>query len=394
MSKSKKKHNQNQSKAKEFQQYHKKSQEELEYEKRLKTKMPGEYVPKVINANGMIYGDLNEYFEHEEKYPPDHREYLTAYYVCDGNEVAHGVFEGQILEMRKGRILFKSLRVGFYTEVCFGEWIEGTEDHIWIYDTKPFLDQKAKVGSCYSFTGVAYAYKRKDGTTDFSLKCIDDVKNIPEYCIPDPKWDALNGLLHDVKELVCETCKFSRHCTGFCLANHAERDEKAKLMLLAGGADKLMEELFYAQPAYLGYFFDSPSDTELDACVSNGVLCFITDPEDLKYGDRVLEVNETPVQSNSDIRQAILDSHKKAGETISVKKDSFGMSPFRTPTHIGGYLITDYFSKTDIQTIQCKLMSGQELARLVIISLPVLDLQTFIESRKKDAASMISPKKK
>lgn len=127
----------------------------------------------------------------------------------------------------------------FFTEVYFGEWIEGTEDHIWVYDTKSFLDQDAKVGSCYSFTGVAYAYKRNDGTTDFSLKCIDDVDNIPEYYISDPRWDHLSGLLQSTKELVCETCMFSRHCTGFCLANHEKRDETAKRILLANGADNL-----------------------------------------------------------------------------------------------------------------------------------------------------------
>lgn len=71
--------------------------------------MPGEYVPKVINANGMIHGDLDEYFAHEGKYPPDHRVYLAEYYVCHGDVFPFGEFKGQILEIRKGRILFKSL---------------------------------------------------------------------------------------------------------------------------------------------------------------------------------------------------------------------------------------------------------------------------------------------
>lgn len=65
-----------------------------------------------------------------------------------------------------------------------GETIVGKEDHVWLKDTSAVIASKAKEGGNITFRAKAYAYKRQDGTLDYSLTGITDVTKVASYFVP------------------------------------------------------------------------------------------------------------------------------------------------------------------------------------------------------------------
>ena len=143
----------------------------------------------------------------------DCRTYLQWYYSQGGDKTAFGEFKGKVKKITKNSILFEKLYIEF-DELC-GDCVEGKEEHIWISGTEPFIKEKVKVGDCVAFTGLAYAYKRKNGSIDFSLKECEDIEIIQEYELPTD--EAL--VRQSAERLACEVCLYSEHCDGLvCIA--------------------------------------------------------------------------------------------------------------------------------------------------------------------------------
>lgn len=162
--------------------------------------MLGEFTPSVINIGA------------------DCRTGLQHYYAIGGDKSAFGIFKGQVIQTdeRKG-YLFKRLSCEFNDSGYY--WDDDcayAEDHVWIFDAKPFKDAGIHVGDSVQFTALAYAYRRQDGTEDFALKCPQDIQKIDTYELP-PEPEGLSDEF--LGELVCETCMYTDHCYRFfCLA--------------------------------------------------------------------------------------------------------------------------------------------------------------------------------
>lgn len=110
------------------------------------------------------------------------RPFLQWYYEEGGNMAAHGLFAGHVYSIsQKGVIL---TRVSVMFKDGRGETVVGKEDHVWLKDTSAVIASKAKEGSNISFRAKAYAYKRQDGTLDYSLTGITDVTKINSYFVP------------------------------------------------------------------------------------------------------------------------------------------------------------------------------------------------------------------
>lgn len=164
----------------------------------------------------------------------DCRTYLQWYYAEGGDSVAHGDFKGRVEKIDNRGILFKRLYIEFFDQGWDG--IEGKEDHIWTYDKEPFIKKKVKVGDCVSFTGLAYAYKRKDDSIDFSLKECEDIEIIEEYELPTD--EALDR--QSAERLACEVCLYSEHCDGLvCIAADGYLETMTAQILEAQKSSKL-----------------------------------------------------------------------------------------------------------------------------------------------------------
>lgn len=155
----------------------------------------------------------------------DCRKYLQWYYAAGGNSAAFGDFKGRIIKINRRGILFKRLYIDFME--MDENYVTGKEDHIWIFDKRPFFKAKVKVNDCVSFTGKAYAYKRQNKSIDFSLKDCEDIKKIDSYDLLSD--EELNR--QSLERIVCETCLYSEHCYGFCIAPAGWKEARIEAML-------------------------------------------------------------------------------------------------------------------------------------------------------------------
>ena len=155
----------------------------------------------------------------------DCRKYLQWYYAVGGYNAAFGEFKGRIAKIDKKGILFKRLYIDFME--MDGNYVTGKEDHIWIFDKKPFFKAGIKVYDRVSFTGKVYAYKRQDKSIDFSLKDCEDIKKIDSYVLPSN--DDLKR--QSLERIVCETCLYNEHCYGFCIAPVGWKEARIEAML-------------------------------------------------------------------------------------------------------------------------------------------------------------------
>ncbi|MCM1175475.1 MAG: hypothetical protein NC341_10545 [Blautia sp.] len=154
----------------------------------------------------------------------DCRKYLQWYYAEGGYNAAFGEFKGRIIKINRRGILFKRLYVDFMEGD--GTYVKGKEDHIWVFDKRPFFKARVKVGDCVSFTGKVYAYRRQDESIDFSLKDCEDIKKIDSYVLPsDEELDR-----QSLERIACETCLYSEQCCGFCIAPVGWREARIEVL--------------------------------------------------------------------------------------------------------------------------------------------------------------------
>jgi len=169
----------------------------------------------------------------------DCRTSLQHYYACGGKDTAFATFKGQVSQFKSGQgYLFKRLSVEFDDYGWnWDDHIASSEDHVWIYDYKPFEEAGIKVGDNVEFTALVYAYKRKDDSEDYALKAPQDIKKIGEYSLPEEPEGISDSFL---ESLVCETCMYTNHCNGlFCLAPEGYKD--AMISFLRETADNLKQ---------------------------------------------------------------------------------------------------------------------------------------------------------
>ena len=170
-------------------------------------KMPGEFKERVV-----VLGNDN------------YRRYLQGTYGYALGSL--GEFKGKVLIFEEAKILFK------YLDVCFelgdGSFIEGKEDHVWIYDTKPFREAGIHAGDCVSFTGEVYAYKRADNSRDYGIKNCDNIEKIDGYELPSNEY--LEEQFYE--SLVCDiTCMYKDLCYGMCIAPDGYKEGMTKQIL-------------------------------------------------------------------------------------------------------------------------------------------------------------------
>lgn len=154
----------------------------------------------------------------------NYRGYLHWYYMVGGSETAFGDFKGKVIIKNPKGILFKRLYIDFIE--MDGSCVEGKEDHIWIYDKKPFIKAGIQVNDCVSFTGKAYAYRRQDNSVDFSLKDCQRIKKIDPYSLPSNEELKIQSL----ERIVCETCMYNEHCYGFCIMPDSRKETISMLL--------------------------------------------------------------------------------------------------------------------------------------------------------------------
>lgn len=110
------------------------------------------------------------------------RPFLQWYYESGGNMAAHGLFMGHVYSISPKGVVLTRVSVMFKDKR--GETVIGKEDHIWLRDNAAIIASKAKEGANISFRAKVYAYKRQDGTLDYSLSDFSEVTKISTYFVP------------------------------------------------------------------------------------------------------------------------------------------------------------------------------------------------------------------
>lgn len=114
----------------------------------------------------------------------NYRQFLKKMYYKNG----YGFFKGKVLKFdRKKGFLFKYLYCR--CEENINDFIEGTENHVWINDRQELQKSNVFSGECISFYATVYPYYRDNGTIDFSLKEVKCVEKICQYSLPDINLD-------------------------------------------------------------------------------------------------------------------------------------------------------------------------------------------------------------
>lgn len=169
-------------------------------------RMPGEIEETVVHISSDNY-----------------RHYLQGAYALGGR---YADCKGRVIGFKKGKgYLFKSLYVGFME--CAGDYIEGEEDHVWVYDAKPFIEKGVKLGDNVSFTGIVYPYKRQDGSRDYGLKECFDIEVVEKYSLPDNETVSRQS----VEGIICDTlCLYAEQCTGTCIVPE-QKEEMIEMLL-------------------------------------------------------------------------------------------------------------------------------------------------------------------
>ena len=144
----------------------------------------------------------------------------------------HGMdnlFMGEIqkVNIKDRKIVFQKIYVeGQYQN---GSFFFGLENHVWI-DFAGF--ENLSCGDCVQFSADVYRYfKPNEQRIDYALENPKNIKKIEKYDIPT-RGDLID---QQIDQLVCETCKFEKHCYSKwngspCLAN--EEDVKHRKQIL------------------------------------------------------------------------------------------------------------------------------------------------------------------
>ena len=190
-------------------------------------KMPGEFVPDMVRIG-----------------IDDCRSGLQHYYSVGGNENAFAEFKGHVVDISPNRgYLFVRLYLKFtdYDWRYGDDVVETYEDHVWVYDDQPFKDAGIEVGDNVQFSALVYAYHRKDGTEDYSLKAPQDIKKIESYELPKENKGLSNSFF---ASLVCETCMYADQCYGEpCIAPEGYKENRILQHKIQYHLDSVLEEM-------------------------------------------------------------------------------------------------------------------------------------------------------
>ena len=98
--------------------------------------------------------------------------------------------------------------------------LEDKEDHVWIYESQPFVNVGIKVGDKVRFSGTVEPYRRKNGNWELGIVGISQVEIIENYAMPSD--DEMKRQF--LSQLRCELCLCRGKCYGFCLMDAMGRD--------------------------------------------------------------------------------------------------------------------------------------------------------------------------
>ena len=182
-----------------------------------------DFAPDSMNdVHGGEFKSYDEYLDVQMRSCRQSRNYFELCYYHMGRSAD---FKGQIerVDAKRGKVIFRRVMVeGMHSD---GIWFYGKEDHVWM-DIAGF--EQYQPGDCVRFTAEIYRYmRRKQG------KLIDYALEHPEYISSVASYEVSTDeelIDQQIKQLVCETCRYYDHCfMDMCLANEHVSAE-AKLM--------------------------------------------------------------------------------------------------------------------------------------------------------------------
>lgn len=112
----------------------------------------------------------------------DCRQYLQWYYMEGGNIQSFAIFNAHVHKKENGNIVLTRVLVAFKDKA--GDTIYGKEDHVWIPECPAAVSVKLAEGDNISFKAQVYAYKRTDGSVDYSLKNLTEITKVNSYFVP------------------------------------------------------------------------------------------------------------------------------------------------------------------------------------------------------------------
>ena len=148
------------------------------------------------------------------------RNVLQHYYAIGGFAASFATFRAHIKEISVAKALLTALCVEFtdfnYMSI---RTIKDFVDHVWIFDMEPLAKANVKKGDNIEFTALVYAYHRKDGSVDYSLKDLKDIKQIDSYGFSDEELEESKESEYKefLQSLKCENCLAKEHCYGICI---------------------------------------------------------------------------------------------------------------------------------------------------------------------------------
>lgn len=132
-------------------------------------------------------------------------------------------YTAKVLKLESNKALLKAIVVDDMSGD--GRCTYGYEDHINVVDGDSIQALKNKnihQGDNITFEGEPYVYTRKDGSRDYSLKNIANIKKIDDYEVPSRE----ELIDQQIQQLVCETCMFYEKCNFcYCMANESEKQK-------------------------------------------------------------------------------------------------------------------------------------------------------------------------
>lgn len=329
--------------------------EDAERKKRLAVKKPGEFMPDYVCVDGQFWGmppevqeldnlglseaekyrRWNEIMHQAEKESENQRNMFALYYCEGGNTYPFGEFTGHAIKVEKHRILFQRIWMKYDLMDYECTTREGTEDHVWIYDCKPFKDAGITVGKCCRFNACVYAYKRANGTVDFGLKCPENIELIQRYELPDMKMVSIRDGIRSAEQLVCETCMFTEQCyekgSPVCVAADGYREERTKQIFfssqenLSQARELIIDYYKLSDYGYLGALMaDLSKDTVPGHEGQKGIMITAcpaapeSDKDRLNPEDILLEIDGITINTMGDVCRAI--SGKQGGSTVTIKR--------------------------------------------------------------------------
>ena len=165
---------------------------------------------KVKNGKFKTY---DEYLDVQMKSIGKGRKYFEMCYYNQYDIDLTGQIEH--VNYEKNKVVFHRIMINgsYHDGICF----LGKEDHVWM-DLAPFGECKS--GDCFRFRAEIGRYmKQKNGKMiDYDLREPEDIKKVEDYHVPTDE----ELVDQQIKQLVCETCRYYDHCYAMCIGNEKE----------------------------------------------------------------------------------------------------------------------------------------------------------------------------